>query len=118
MKKFYSIFLTCFALMFAATVAFAQPLNDLCGDAEPLPCGQSVNGTTAGATFDNVGLCGTSNTAPGVWYSVTGNGGIITLSTCNQAAYDTKISVFTDGCGSLSCIGGQDDAAGCSGFTT
>ena len=96
----------------------AQPVNDSCAAAIPLPCDTTFNGTTSGATFDNVGFCGTSNTAAGVWYVVQGNGGTITASTCNQAAYDTKISVFTGTCSGLTCVGGQDDAAGCAGFTT
>ncbi len=44
--------------------------------------------------------------------------GIITASTCNQAAYDTKIRIFTGTCNSTTCVGGADDAAGCTGFTT
>jgi hypothetical protein len=93
--------------------------NDLCSDAEVITCGQTVTGSTSTATFDDVGTCGTSNTTAGVWYSLTpAISGTITLSTCNQAAYDTKISVFTGTCGSLTCVTGVDDAAGCGGFTT
>ncbi|MDG1659066.1 MAG: hypothetical protein P8M19_03255 [Crocinitomicaceae bacterium] len=44
--------------------------------------------------------------------------GIITASTCNQAAYDTKIRIFTGTYNSTTCVGGADDAAGCAGFTT
>ena len=44
--------------------------------------------------------------------------GIITASTCNQAAYDTKIRIFTGTCNSTTCVGGADDAAGCTEFTT
>ena len=107
-------------LAFMLMLAFTLPgmANDICTDAIPITCGESIDGTTAGSTFDNIGTCGTSNTASGVWYSFTGNGGTATLSTCNTAAYDTKISVFTGSCAALTCIGGQDDAAGCAGFTT
>ena len=92
--------------------------NDECAGATPIECGETLAGSTTDATFDDVGICGTSNTAPGVWYSIVGNGGLITLSTCNQAAYDTKISIFTGGCGSLVCLGGNDDGPGCAGFTS
>ena len=105
-------------LMAGCITAFAQPTNDNCANAIALGCGQTLSGSTAGATNDGVGFCGTSNTAPGVWYTIVGTGSQITLSTCNQASYDTKISVFSGSCGSLSCVGGQDDATGCSGFTT
>lgn len=90
--------------------------NDLCDNAIAVAIGSTTGGSTLEATFDNVGDCGTSNTAPGVWFSVVGNGYILTASTCNDADYDTKISVFTDGCGTLTCIGGNDDngPAGCS----
>jgi len=107
-------------LTIAILVCFAMPAfaNDACVDAAPIACGATVSGSTAGATFDNVGTCGTSNTAPGVWYSVVGDGGQITASTCNQASYDTKISVFTGSCGALSCVGGNDDGVGCSAFSS
>ena len=117
MKRINNLLL---ALLFSAP-AFAQPSNDECANAMILPftCDTTLVGqTTIAATFDNVGTCGTTNTAAGVWYEVPGHDGVITTSTCNQASYDTKISVFVGSCGSLTCVGGQDDAAGCSGFTT
>ncbi|MEZ4874702.1 MAG: HYR domain-containing protein [Flavobacteriaceae bacterium] len=96
----------------------AAPANDLCANAQPMNCGDTVAGDTTMATFDGVGTCTTSNTAPGVWYSFTAIGPSATLSTCNQAAYDTKISVFSGSCGTLVCVGGNDDGPGCSGFTS
>ena len=104
-------------LMLGCFSAFAQ--NDLCADAIEIQCGGiSVNGSTTGATFDDVGFCDTSNTGPGVWYKFVGEGSEIVLSTCNQAAFDTKISIFSGECGALICVEGQDDAAGCAGYTT
>jgi hypothetical protein len=93
------------------------PENDICEDAITLECGETISGTTTDASFDDVGFCGTSNTAPGVWYSVN-HDGIITASTCNQANYDTKLSVYDGECGDLGCVGGNDDVPGCSGFTS
>jgi hypothetical protein len=93
------------------------PENDLCSDAIPLECNETVLGSTDLATFDGADFCGTSNTAPGVWYSVA-HSGIITASTCNQADYDTKLSVYSGACGALGCIGGIDDTPGCAGFTS
>jgi hypothetical protein len=95
--------------------------NDICGDAIAVDCNTTVSGSTLSATLDTdvTGTsCGTSINAPGVWYTVEGVGANITASTCNQADYDTKISVFTGDCELLTCVGGQDDFPGCSGFTT
>ncbi|MHC4974913.1 MAG: hypothetical protein ACYTG3_21570, partial [Planctomycetota bacterium] len=92
--------------------------NDLCRDAIRVGADSTTAGSTTNATFDGVGSCGTSNTAPGVWYSVLGTGNTMTASTCNQATFDTKISIFCGGCDDLECVAGLDDAAGCSGFTT
>jgi len=96
--------------------------NDLCEDAIEVVCPEgggsvTVSGSTLDATFDAAPFCGTSNTAPGVWYKVT-HDGVLTASTCNQASFDTKISVYDGGCGGLNCVTGLDDTAGCAGFTT
>jgi hypothetical protein len=92
--------------------------NDDCPNAEPIEPGDIISGTTIEAAFDSVGFCGTSNTAPGVWYKIVGNGDLFIASTCNDADYDTKISVFEGSCGTLACVTGNDDTSGCSGFTT
>lgn len=86
--------------------------NDLCTGAININCGQTINGTTVGATLDAVGTCVTTlNTAPGVWYSFTGDGSIVTLSLCGSA-YDTKIGVFSGTCAGLVCVTGNDDFCG------
>jgi subtilisin-like proprotein convertase family protein len=84
------------------------PTNDDCNDAVALDVGSGgsvdISGTTINATVDPV-ECVTSTTAPGVWYSVIGTGNTMTASTCNQADYDTKISIF---CGTCPTGGGSD----------
>ncbi len=92
--------------------------NDLCANATAVGLPSSTAGTTVGATFDAVATCVTSNTAPGVWYTVVGNGQTVTATTCGAAGFDSKISVFCGGCGALTCITGNDDncAAGPSGL--
>ncbi len=99
--------------------------NDFCANATPIACGSTTFGSTVGETWDSVGGCGTGfagdgnpNTAPGVWYSFVATSNSTRLSTCNQASFDTKISVFTGLCGALVCVDGQDDGLGCAGFTT
>jgi subtilisin-like proprotein convertase family protein len=73
----------------------------------------SIDGTPSGAPF-----CGTSITADGVWFSVEGTGETLTASTCNQAQYDTKINVYCLDCEDLLCVDGNDDGAGCAGFSS
>jgi hypothetical protein len=46
------------------------------------------------------------------------NTDIHVISTCNQASYDTRLAVLTDGCDPSSVIACLDDTDGCEGFTT
>lgn len=98
------------AFSLSVTCAVAPPPNDACATAIPVACGSTTSGTTVGSTADAVGSCGgfALNTAGGVWYSVAGNGGMITVSLCGSA-YDTKLGVFTGTCGALTCVTGDDD---------
>ncbi|NNL81635.1 MAG: hypothetical protein HKO67_14190, partial [Flavobacteriaceae bacterium] len=96
-------------LLLTSFTIYAQPPNDECAGAESIECGTEKGGTTVGASFDDVGFCGTSNTAPGVWYKLDGDGSTVTASLCGSG-YDTKISVFSGDCGNLSCVGGNDDS--------
>ncbi len=97
---------------FTLQVQFA-PDNDLCADAQAMPVGSTRFGATDAATFDAAPFCGTSNTAPGVWYSITGTGRTITVTTCNPGTdYDTKVTVYCNDCGVLTCIAGNDDQFG------
>lgn len=99
-------------------IYFDPVINDDCSTAISLSCGDIVTGTTLGAINETETNCGTTITSPGVWYSIIGEGSDINLSTCNQADFDTKISVFNGSCLDLSCVGGNDDTPGCEGFTT
>lgn len=91
--------------------------NDACMDAITICCTPSgacpntVIGTTIGATYDNVGFCGTNNSGPGAWYMVTATeDGTMEATTCTQYTnFDTKISVFEGTCPMLTCVGGNDD---------
>lgn len=98
-----------------------SPANNECLNAIPLPCNLPIFGTTLGATLrgDLIGgNCGTDIDTAGVWYSAIGSGAMYTVSTCGNADFDTKISVFRGGCGSLFCLSGNDDFTGCSGNTS
>ncbi len=96
------------------------PANDLCANAIPVICGSSTPGTTINATADGIStLCGTTPSAPGVWYSIIGTGDVITATLCNTIVpWDSKINVYSDGCGILNCVGGNDDSPTCSPLST
>ena len=87
-------------LCITAGTAKAQPANDLCTDAiGPLAVPSTTAGTTIAATIDIVApFCETAVTSPGVWYTVIGTGNTMTVSTCNDATYDNKISVYCGDC--------------------
>ena len=91
------------------------PPNDECADALPLACGADVTVDISGANgSDNPGTCVTfGSTEPGLWYTVTGTGGNINITTCNPGTdYDTKLSVWSGTCGALNCVTGNDDQSG------
>jgi hypothetical protein len=63
------------------------------------------NATTSSPTWP----CG--NGTNDVWFQYVTNGsGTLSVSTCNQAAFDTEIQIFSGGCGALSSLGCNDDA--------
>jgi hypothetical protein len=92
--------------------ATPPPSNDLVCNATAITCSQSLSGTTVNATNSGsgeAGFCSISQTQPGVWYVVSGNGQIMTANLC-ATAWDSKISVFSGpNCSTLSCVGGNDD---------
>eukprot|EP00978_Attheya_sp_CCMP212_P016812 scaffold44411_cov45-Attheya_sp.AAC.1 len=95
--------------------------NNICEGAHPIMLGDDVtdvieasleNGATVVPQAPSCGSA-TSPTGPGVWYTVTGNGGTITASTCNGTDFDSQVSVFTGGiCGQLTCVDGNFTACG------
>jgi hypothetical protein len=91
----------------------SQPANNLCANAISISCGQTLNGTTVGATTAGAPTnCNTAlNTIGGVWYRFTGNGSEVTASLCNSS-YDTKIGVLTGSCGNFTCVISDDDGCG------
>lgn len=100
--------------LFTTVAVVAQPPNDACTAAIPLTCGQTVSGTTTNATLDvTATACGTAVTAAGVWYSIVGTGDAITLSTCLDFGYDTKINVYRGTCAEPICVTGNDDGGTC-----
>ena len=91
--------------------------NDFCGTSENLSIPSGVFGTTEAATTDdleeNVDTCGLGNIdskAPGVWYSVLGQGATLTASLCDGTDYDTLLFVYKGSCTSLECVAANDDS--------
>ena len=94
---------------FTLTRTCAGPPNDACAGAIAIACGETITGTTIGATSDAVPTCVTAlNTAPSLWYTFVGNGISNTLSLCGSG-FDTKIGVFSGTCAALVCVTGNDD---------
>jgi len=94
--------------------------NDDCSNATNVSTLATTNqftGSIFGATDSANPDCSGGNgdiTGRGVWYSITGNGDDITVSTCNQGTLiNSEISVYTGTCsGTLTCVGYNDDAGG------
>lgn len=106
-----------FICMLLSTVIFAGRLSAQganCAEGTLITCGETVTGSTSGASIQAVPTCTTVlNTAPGVWYTFVGTGQLISVSTCGGTTnYDTKLGVFSGACEALVCIGGNDDACG------
>ncbi|MCH7721056.1 MAG: hypothetical protein IH988_08725 [Planctomycetes bacterium] len=100
------------------------PENDLCADAFGISDG--VTGfTTVGANTDGPALPSSCEEGFGlslvsdVWYDYTATcTGTLTVSTCSDADYDTRLAMY-DGFGCTgSLVECNDDGAGCSGFTS
>ena len=84
------------------------PANDDVCSAESVTCNTITAGTTVNATTEGLPTCGVSQTQPGVWYRIEGNGDDMIASLCNTS-WDSKISVFQGSCTNLTCLGGMDD---------
>ncbi|HNW98585.1 MAG TPA: choice-of-anchor L domain-containing protein, partial [Bacteroidales bacterium] len=99
------------ATSFTTSACPVVPANDQCAGAIAITCPSSTPGTTVGATTtgDPTATCGTTITAPGVWYTYTSTGvNDVTVSLCGSSL-DTKLSIYTGACGALSCLIGEDD---------
>ena len=102
--------------IFSMGYAQAQ-VNDPCTGAIALTCGQTVTGSNTAATNDAVPTCGLSAPRKGVWYTITGTGGLITLTTCSATSnFDTQIAVYTGACTALTCVIANDNDPTCTNY--
>lgn len=89
----------------SVTLATGGGGNDFCANATVITDGMHT-GSTIGATNDGAGTCGTSATSPDVWFEyVAPLDGILTVSTCGAASYDTVLGVW------LACPPGGGETA-------
>ncbi len=90
------------------------PDGENCDNAVALNVPAVVQGSTIGAEPDAppAFTCVTTVSAPGVWYTVVGDGTTYTATTCSpNSTYDTKLNVYCGTCTQLFCVTGNDDAA-------
>lgn len=93
--------------------------NDSCVNALPVTCATgTVSGNNVVATGVGNPTTSCNSTTPGaygVWYTFTGTGDGITLSTCAAGTnFDTKLNVYSGTCTSLVCVTGNDNDPSCS----
>lgn len=115
MRNNYVRWLMLLALSCFVQMTFAQ--NDECANAILIGPGVT-SGTTVGAAIDTgLPTCGTDVTAPGVWYTFTGNGGTADIDVCGGGFYDSKLNAYSGSCGALVCETGNDDSFLCGFFS-
>lgn len=74
---------------------------------------QAITGTTLFIPYDGAESCGsTQSFAPGLWYTVVGNGTGIEASVCEpEADFDAHISIYSGlDCKNLECTGASENA--------
>jgi hypothetical protein len=77
-----------------------------------------------GFNLDLTGICDFGQFGDEIAYNVAyysftpDTDDLYSLSTCNQADFDTRLAVLTEGCEPTSTIACLDDTDGCAGFTT
>ncbi|MEJ6791414.1 MAG: T9SS type A sorting domain-containing protein [Lacinutrix sp.] len=96
----------------------SPPANDDLANAAAIACGDVVIGDNTSASLDeddapDPTLSGADTDSPNVWYSWTGTGETVTLSTIAPGfTLDTDIVVFTGTSGALTAIAGGYDEGG------
>jgi len=86
--------------------------GDLCSNALPIICGQSIEGSLSDATIDADNNQGCDLDKTGIWYTFIGTGDMITASLCaSTEEFDSEIAIFSGTCGMLDCSDMQNDDA-------
>ncbi|MDO7874808.1 fibronectin type III domain-containing protein [Hymenobacter sp. ASUV-10] len=99
------------------TTPGVAPVNDECGGAILLTCGQFVSGNLVSATRTNDPnvRCGNGiMQGAGIFYRIVGTGDSIVVSTCNPGTnYPFEMMVFTGSCSNLQCLTGHRPNIAC-----
>ena len=88
------------------SVAPPPPENDLCVNALPMAIGSTVYGNTTYATIEDLSAltgCYYPPQAPGIWYTLEGNGDPLVAQSCNSTS-DADILVFKGSCSALEYV--------------
>ncbi len=105
--------------------ALSQPVNDDCSGASVAFVGTTafdISSATDSAVPADDSLC--SGALLGqlhrdLWWRFTPDtSGLLSVSTCNSANFDSDLAVYSGTCSNLQLIGCNGDAAGCSLFTS
>ncbi len=109
------------SILLAAT-AFASPAlaqNDDCAGAIALAPATPTAYDTSAATVGGPAWPCAAGGAADIWFSYTTTStDAVTVSTCNNASYDTAIEIFSGDCANLVPVTCNDDGPGCAGFTS
>ncbi|MBC8201155.1 MAG: VCBS repeat-containing protein, partial [Planctomycetes bacterium] len=102
-----------------------SPENDDCANAATIYEGETHfttdEATTDGAAHPKCEVVGDGGvTGNDVWYTYTPSAsGLLTISTCDQANYDTDLVIYNNSnCGALSFLACNDDGTGCAGWSS
>ena len=85
--------------------------NSVCSEAVALTCGASIGGDLSESDIDPDNNQGCYIANKGLWYQFIGTGDTVEVSLCNSVAPfdDTRLSILTGTCGSLTCHLQDDD---------
>lgn len=105
-----------------AIVVFVRPANDDCEGAIQISDGDiSIDTTFATTDGESHATCQwDGQTYNDVWYTYVATcTGSLSISTCNQADYDTDLVLYSGpGCDALALVDCNDDASGCAGYSS
>ena len=113
------------AILLISSTLPAQPINDDCSGATDAVLGANpfdITSATDSAIPADDSAC--SGELLGQlyrdvwWHFVPATSGLLSVSTCNSANFDSDIAVYSGTCSDLQLIGCNGDAASCSLFTS
>lgn len=114
------------SLVLGSSTALAvdsSPENDLC--TQPILVGEGAfefSNIQAGTDGPEYSACSTLDSTEifnDVWFEfIAPVSGVLHVSTCGEATFDTRIAVYIGDCGSLIEVGCNDDGQNCEGYTS